>query len=881
MRGIAVKRSKKSPRRPIYAGTAGVGLRRLKPTPPTATNTVPMLGSTEQQDAAWWSRETDALLDALHSTRDGLSTAQARERLAQVGPNAVADSGRTSVARLLWRQFSSPLVLILVIASVLSLLLRDWIDAVTVLAIVAGSTLLGFWQELRASAAVAQLRNRLALNARVRRDGEVRLLPVRGLVPGDVVELSAGNLIPADGVLLDARDFLVNQAALTGESLPVEKRAGAVATDAALSARINCVYLGSSVRSGTASVLLMRTGGATVLADVAARIAARDEETEFERGVRRFGELLLRVMLGVVVIVLTANTLLGRPAIESMMFAVALAVGLSPELLPAIVSVSLARGARRLAAAGVLVRRLDAIEDLGGIDVLCTDKTGTLTAGTMGLSAATDGDGQSSAEVLRLAHLNAAFETGIDNPMDAAIVEAGRQAGLTTAGWTKVDEIPYDFVRRRLTIVISSRHDSTQHLLITKGAVAQVLELCTLDAKARERVEAFAREQGERGHRVLALATRETAAQPDYTVADEHGLSFAGFLCFSDPPKPDAPQVLRALALRGVYVKMITGDNRHVAAHVAAQVGLNASALLTGEQIAALRDEALWHLAERTDCFAEVDPAQKERIVRALQRTGHAVGYLGDGINDAPALHAADVGISVDQAVDVARESADIVLLRPDLAVLEHGIGEGRRTFANTLKYIQITTSANFGNMISMALATPLLPFLPLTATQILLNNFMSDLPSMAISTDHVDAGHLRNAQRWNLAEVRRFMLVFGLISSVFDLLTFVLLVKVFHAGPALFHSGWFVVSLLTELAVVLVLRTRLRAWRSKPSSLLAWTTLAVALLAIALPFIAPAAQLLGFVAMPAPMVVALMAVVLAYIVATEAAKYWFWRQGR
>jgi P-type Mg2+ transporter len=829
-------------------------------------------------DGAWWSRSAADLLSALGSTATGLGSADAARRLADIGPNAVADNGQPRVARLLWRQFSSPLVLILVIASVLSLLLRDWVDAITVLAIVAGSTLLGFWQELRASTAVAQLRNRLALNTRVRRDGAVRVLPVHELVPGDVIELSAGNLVPADGVLLDGRDFLVNQAALTGESLPVEKRAGAVAADAGLSARTNCVHLGSSVRSGMASVLLVRTGGATVLADVAARIATRDEETEFECGVRRFGELLLRVMLGVVVLVLTANTLLGRPAIESMLFAVALAVGLSPELLPAIVSVSLARGARRLASVGVLVRRLDAIEDLGGIDVLCTNKTGTLTAGTMGLSAATDGDGVASAEVLRLAHLNAAFETGIDNPMDAAIVKAGERAGLTTAGRTKVDEIPYDFVRRRLTIVVESHDNGARHTLITKGAVAQVLDLCTQDAAARQRVETFAREQGERGMRVLALATREVAAQSDYGVADERDLTFAGFLCFSDPPKPDASQVLRALAERGVRVKMITGDNRHVAAHVAAQVGLDARALLTGEQIGALRDEALWHLAERTDCFAEVDPAQKQRIVRALQRTGHAVGYLGDGINDAPALHAADVGISVDQAVDVARESADIVLLKPDLGVLARGIGEGRRTFANTLKYIQITTSANFGNMISMALATPLLPFLPLTATQILLNNFLSDLPSMAISTDRVDAEHLQSAQRWNVAEVRRFMLVFGLISSLFDLLTFVLLVKIFHAGPALFHSAWFVVSLLTELAVVLVLRTRFVAWRSTPSALLAWTTLAVALLAVALPFIAPAAHLFGFVALPASMVVTLMAIVLAYIVATEAAKHWFWR---
>jgi Mg2+-importing ATPase len=830
-------------------------------------------------DDAWWGCETAALFTKLDTRPQGLADGEAARRLTELGPNTVADSTGHSAARLLWRQFSSPLVLILVLASLLSLLLRDWVDAATILTIVAGSTLLGFGQEMRASRAVSQLKQRLALSTRVRRGGKTIGLPARDLVPGDVIELAAGNLVPADGLVIEARDFLVNQASLTGESFPVEKRVGAVAAAATLAERTNCVHMGSSVRSGSAVVLLVRTGRATLLADVAARIASRDKETEFERGVRRFGELLLRVMLGVVVAVLTANALLGRPVIESMMFAVALAVGLSPELLPAIVSVSLARGARRLAVAGVLVRRLDAIEDLGGMDILCTDKTGTLTVGTMGLAAAVDVRGEASDTVLRWAYLNAAFETGIENPMDRAIVDAGTKAGLATTGWTKVDEIPYDFARRRLTIVVAQTSDPTQHLLVTKGAVAPVLDLCVLDVPQREALDAYAREQGERGVRVLALATRRCAPQPHYAVADETALTFAGFLCFSDPVKLDATQALHQLAQRGVRVKMITGDNRHVAAHLAAQVGLDSKALLTGAQIGALRDEALWHLAERTDCFVEVDPAQKERIVRALQRTGHAVGYLGDGINDAPALHAADVGISVDQAVDVARESADIVLLRPDLGVLARGIAEGRRTFANTQKYIQITTSANFGNMVSMTLATPLLPFLPLTATQILLNNFLSDLPSMAISTDRVDADRLQSAQRWNLSEVRRFMIAFGLVSSLFDLLTFALLLKVFDAGPALFHSAWFVVSLLTELAVMLVLRTRAASWRSRPSALLVWTTLGVALLAFALPYLVAPARLFGFVPLPPALAAAVIGIVLAYIVATEAAKRWFWHR--
>jgi Mg2+-importing ATPase len=831
--------------------------------------------------AAWWSREPGELFAALGSGPHGLTEAAAATRRAESGPNEVMSRTSLGVAALLWRQFSSPLVMILVLGAALSLLLRDWVDAATILAIVAGSALLGFGQEFRASRAVAQLRSRLALSTRVRRDGITATVPVRDLVPGDVIELAAGNLVPADGVLIEARDFLVSQASLTGESFPVEKQPGAVAANAALAARSNAVFLGSSVRSGTAAVLLTRTGRATVLADVAARIATRDEETEFERGVRRFGELLLRVMLGVVVLVLMANQLLGRPAVESLLFAVALAVGLSPELLPAIVSVSLARGARTLARAGVLVRRLNAIEDLGGIDVLCTDKTGTLTLGVMALAGAVDASGADSVDALRLAYLNAAFETGIDNPIDAALVEAGTRAGLATSGWTKIDEIPYDFARRRLTIVVAPEDEPASHLIITKGAVAEVLDICGLDAGKRERLEAFARERGERGVRVLALATRGTPAQARYGVEHEVDLEFAGFLCFSDPVKPDAQHTVRALAARGVRVKIVTGDQRHVAAHLAAQVGLDGGAMLTGEAIAGLRDEALWHLAERTNLFVEVGPAQKERIVRALQRTGHAVGYLGDGINDAPALHAADVGISVDQAVDVARESADIVLLRPDLRVLERAIGEGRRTFANTLKYIQITTSANFGNMISMALATPLLPFLPLTATQILLNNFLSDLPALAISNDRVDAAQLRRTQRWDLAELRRFMLVFGLVSSAFDLLTFALLRWVFDADATLFHSAWFAVSLLTELAVLLVLRTRGAAWRSRPAALLAWITATVAALALALPYIGAAARVFGFVPLPAPLLATLLGVVAAYVVSTEAAKHRFWRRQR
>ena len=606
------------------------------------------------------------------------------------------------------------------------------------------------------------------------------------------------------------------------------------------------MFLGASVRSGTARVVVVETGRRTAFGAIAARLRAREPETNFAHGLRQFGYLLIRAMVVIVLFVLTVNLLLHRPLIESLLFSVALAVGLSPELLPAIVSVTLSAGARAMCKEGVIVRRLDAIENLGSMTVLCTDKTGTLTEGTIVLADATDPNGRTSAAVRQLAFLNAAFETGIDNPIDAAIVTAGEQAGLSTTGHAKIDEIPYDFLRKRLTIVMAEGGDAERHLVVTKGAFSNVLSICTqverdgavcaLTDVVTAELSAYYEAKGKAGFRVLALATRAVSAKGAYQRDDEAEMVFAGFLLFLDPPKADAARVLGDLAKLNVEVKVITGDNRFVTGHLAATVGLDPTSMLTGDALAKLDDEALWHAAPKTSLFAEIDPQQKERIVRALQRTGHSVGYLGDGINDAPALHAADVGISVDQAVDVARESADIILLKRDLDVLRTGVADGRRTFANTLKYISITTSANFGNMVSMALAAPLLPFLPLVAKQILLNNFLSDVPSMAISTDRVDAARVTHPQRWDIKQVRRYMIVFGLLSSAFDLLTFAALLLLFRAGEATFQTTWFVVSLLTELGVVLVLRTRGPAWRSRPSALLLWTTVAATAFALATP---------------------------------------------
>ncbi|WP_213982283.1 magnesium-translocating P-type ATPase [Sphingomonas sp. dw_22] len=841
----------------------------------------------EEDSQPFWAMPDDRLAARLASGPGGLTTDEARARLVRYGPNRLDESRRTSALRLLARQFASPLVLILIFGAGVSLALRQWVDASIILAIVLGSGLLSFFQEYRASRAVLALRERLALASRVVRDGVEQSVPAATLVPGDVVRLAAGSLVPADARVLEAEDFLVTEAALTGESLPVEKHAGIVPADASAPARTNAVFMGSSVRSGTALVLVAETGRQTRFGAIAAHLRQAEPETDFARGVRHFGTMLLRVMIVIVLGVLTVNQLLGRPIAESLLFAVALAVGLSPELLPAIVSVTLSAGARHLAKGGVIVRRLESIENLGSMDVLCTDKTGTLTEGCVSLAEALGPDGQPSARAREAGFLNAAFETGIANPLDAALCEAAAKQGWMPGAAAKLDEIPYDFQRRRLSIVLGDPAGGAR--LVTKGACDDMLAICTqvalgdgiasLDDAARARLEALIRAQGEAGFRVLAVAERALATDGPWRREDERDMVFLGLLVFLDPPKPDAACTIADLARLGIAVKVISGDNRHVTAHVAAQVGLDAASMLTGAEIDAMTDPALAHAAARTRLFVEIDPQQKERIVRALQRAGHVVGFLGDGINDAPALHVADVGISVDQAVDVARESADIILLHRDLDVLRQGVEDGRRTFANTLKYIAITTSANFGNMVSMAVATPLLPFLPLLPKQILLNNFLSDLPSIAISTDCVDPEHVEQPQRWDISEIRRFMIVFGLVSSCFDALTFALLLLVLHADAALFQTVWFLVSLLTELAVLLVLRTRRSALRSRPSRLLLWSTIAVSAGALALPWTGELARLFGLVPLSAGMLGMSLAIVLGYAVATEAAKRFFYRR--
>ncbi|KQZ21706.1 magnesium-translocating P-type ATPase [Mesorhizobium sp. Root552] len=827
---------------------------------------------------AYWSVPVQTLLTSLRSSPSGLSFDESQSRLREAGPNAVSRIGHASALAAFARQFRSPLVLILIFAAVVSAFVGEGSEALIIGIIVLASCVLSFTQEYGASRAMEALTARIARKASVLRDGQETSTAVGDIVPGDVIRLSAGNLIPADGVLLETRDFNVSEAALTGETFPVVKEPGRSAPDAQIGQRSNAVFTGTSVRSGTATMLAVRTGERTEFAAIAGAIARAVPETDFARGIRRFGYLMTEIMLVIVILVFFANLLLHRPAVDSLLFSLALAVGLTPELLPAIISVTLARGARTMAGSGVIVRRLDAIENLGSMDLLCTDKTGTLTEGTIRLDGCLDADGAGSPQVRLWALLNATLQSGMANPLDEGIA-GSRSSDDDLAAYAKVDEIPYDFIRKRLSVIVRQK-DADEDLLICKGAVQNIAEACSLDERQAKAVDEKVQGWCMQGFRVLGLATRRFPSRASYGREDEAELAFAGFLLFQDPPKPGMAETLKALAARGIKVKVISGDSRYVAAHLAQTIGLPHRHILTGAELAKLTKEALFARTARTDIFAEINPNQKERIIAALRRRGHVVGYLGDGINDAPALHEADIGISVDGAVDVAREAADMILLQRDLGVLLRGIDDGRRTFANTMKYIAITTSANFGNMVSMAFASLALPFLPLLAPQILLNNFLSDVPSLAIASDNVDADQVHTPRRWDIGYVCRFMVAFGLVSSAFDFVTFGFLVLIAGATAQIFQTAWFVESLITELAIVLIVRTRKAFWKSRPSALLSWLTLAIAVLAVAIPYL-PGAARFGFVPLPVQIMAGLVVITLAYLAASEAIKSWFFSRER
>lgn len=805
----------------------------------------------------------------------GLTAQEAEARLDRFGPNEPAATQRRSFLSDLLHQFTNPLVLILIIAAIASAFLGEKVDAGIIATIVLLSAAIDLSQTYRSQRAIEQLRQQVAPTATVLRGGEWKEIRRRDVVPGDIVRLSAGDLVPADCRLLIARDLYLQQAALTGESLPAEKEATGEPASTKADAR-NMVFLGTSVVSGTATAEVAATGARTAFGDIAARLAARPEETAFDKGLRNFSQLLARTVFFLVLFLVVVSIARHRDALQSLLFAVALAVGLTPEFLPMITSVTLSKGAVAMAHKKVIVKHLSSIQNLGSLDVLCSDKTGTLTAGTMSLDRSLDPFGNPSPRALELAYFNSKFETGIRSPLDEVILH---QPPPKTEDYTKCDEIPFDFQRRRLSVVVERQ---SQRVLITKGAPEGIFPLLSgyeLEGKvepiggdAAKRFEQTSNDLNSQGFRSLAVAYVDVPARANYSVADERILILAGFLTFSDAPLPDAAQALASLKQDGVELRVISGDNDRVTGRVCAQVGVDPGHIITGNDLDQMTDPALAHLSEETRVFARISPAQKNRILLALKHNGHAVGFMGDGINDAPSLHAADVGISVSSAVDVAREAADVILVEPGLRVVHDGIIEGRKAFGNVMKYLLMGTSSNFGNMFSMAGASLFLPFLPMLPTQILLNNFLYDLSQLTIPTDNVDETYLQKPQHWDISLIRNFMVSIGPISSIFDFLTFYVLLHVFHASEAQFHTGWFVESLATQTLVLFVIRTAKNPLRSRPSGPLAATCLAAVAVGIYLPF-SPLARVLGFTPLPATYFAFLAVATGIYLLMVEAAK--------
>jgi Mg2+-importing ATPase len=821
------------------------------------------------------------MLKQLQTAENGLAGEEARERLRRFGSNLLRPPKRSDTFALLLGQFKSPIILILLFATGLSFFLHDPVDAFIIVTIVLVSGLLGFWQERGAKNAVEKLLAIVQIKASVLRDGSPQDVPVEEIVPGDIVVLNAGDVVPGDCLIQVSKDLFVDEATLTGETYPVEKAVALLPAETPLGQRTNALWMGTHVVSGTARALVVCTGRETEFGKVSDRLKLRPQETEFERGIRRFGYFLMEVTLLLVVAIFAINVLLARPALDSFLFSLALAVGLTPQLLPAIISINLAHGAKRMAQHKVIVKRLASIENYGSMNVICSDKTGTLTEGIVHLQSAVDVDGAPSDNVLFHSYLNALYETGFTNPIDEAI---RNYRPFDASGYPKEDEIPYDFLRKRLSILVS--HEGA-HLMITKGALPNVLAVCRsvemtggkiVDiAAAQERIQQHFEDFSTRGFRTLGVASKNMGTVSRIGKDDEAGMTFLGFLVFFDPPKPNIIETIASLKGLGVSLKIITGDNRLVAANVSQQMGLSKTGILTGPELRQMSDGALLNRVVDVEVFAEIEPNQKERIILALRKAGNVVGYMGDGINDASALHAADVGISVDGAVDVAKDAADIVLLEKDLGVLVEGVREGRATFANTLKYVFMATSANFGNMFSMAGASLFLPFLPLLPKQILLTNLMTDFPEMTIATDRVDQEMIDYPRRWDIKAIRKYMITFGMVSSVFDYLTFGVLLFILHATVDQFRTGWFLESVISASLIVLVIRSRKPFFRSRPSKYLLATTIMVVVATLLLPYTA-LGEILGFTRLPLLFPLLIGGVIVIYVLAAELTKRIFYR---
>ena len=830
----------------------------------------------------FWSVSDTELLGNFKSSLTGLTSDDAKKRIIQYGANRLKPQKRADAFTLLISQFKSPIILILLFATGLSVFLHDPADALIILLIVLVSGLLGFWQEYSASNAVEKLLAIVQIKAAVIRDGNQLEISIEDIVPGDIIFLNAGDIVPGDCLLLESKDLFVDEAMLTGETFPVEKAVSSLAADTALAKRNNSVWMGTHVVSGSAKALVVLTGKNTEFGKVSERLKLKPPETEFERGIRRFGYFLGEVTIFLVVIIFAINVYLHRPVLESFLFSLALAVGLTPQLLPAIISINLSHGAKKMAQKKVIVKRLASIENFGSMNVICSDKTGTLTEGSVQVESAMDVNGEANEKVFLFAYLNAFYETGFTNPIDQAILNYRK---IDLSGYRKQDEIPYDFLRKRLSIAVMQ---GNTHLMLTKGALTNILEVCSsaetnegtiVDIESvKDKIQKHFEEFSNNGFRTLGIACKNLPEDKPINKSDEKDMTFIGFLTLFDPPKANIIDTIARLKNLGVSLKIITGDNRLVAASISKKMGLSDNKIISGPELRQMSDGALLRSVGSVDVFAEIEPNQKERIIIALRKAGNVVGYMGDGINDASALHAADVGISVDTAADVAKDAADIVLLEKDLGVLVEGVREGRTTFANTLKYVFMATSANFGNMFSMAGISLFIPFLPLLPKQILLTNLLTDFPEMTIATDSVDEQMIDYPRRWDIKAIRKFMITFGLVSSFFDYLTFGLLLLVLHANEGQFRTGWFLESVISASMIVLVIRSRKPFFRSRPGKYLLIATLSIAVITLAFPF-TPLGNIFGFSPLALSTYLLLLLIVVLYILAAEITKRIFYRK--
>jgi len=837
---------------------------------------------------AFWSETPAQAMGDLDTTAQGLNSDEAKRRLKAYGPNRLQPNKRSDPLTLLISQFKSPIILLLLFAALLSIYLGDKADSIIILIIVFLSGALGFWQEYSAANAIEKLLAMVQVTARVLRDGREVDLPFEDIVPGDVLVLNAGDGIPGDGLILESRDLFVDEAALTGETYPVEKVVGTLPPETPLSKRTNALFMGTHVISGTARAVVVRTGTDTEFGRISEHLRFKPPVPEFERGVTQFGYLLLEITTVMIIAIFAINVYFHRPVLDSFMFALALAVGLTPQLLPAIISINLATGARRMAKEKVIVKQLSSIENFGSMNVLCSDKTGTITEGKVEVYSAVGIDGQKSDKVLLYAGLNACMESGFASPIDAAIKN---YCTLDLGGYNKVDEVPYDFIRKRLSVLVAK---DGINIIMTKGALQNVMDICSRAelngniigmGEARPLIMKQYNELSAKGFRTLGVSYKDVGQQSRIAKDDEYDMTFLGIIVLYDPPKPGIMDAIKDMSRLGVTLKIITGDNALVAAYINRQIcsadeisgGICNDRVIKGTELDHMSDDALMAAVNEVNVFAEVEPNQKERIIIAMKRAGNVVGYMGDGINDGPALHAADVGISVDSAADVAKEAAEIVLMEKDLDVLARGIEEGRKTFANTLKYVFMATSANFGNMFSMAGASLFLPFLPLLPTQILLTNLMTDIPEMTIATDTVDLELVDRPRRWDIGFIKKFMVTFGLVSSIFDFMTFGVLLFLLHASERQFQTGWFMESVVSAAMIVLVIRTRKPFFRSHPGKPLVLATLLIVAVVIVMPY-TPIAPFFKFEPLPPVFIVTLAIIVGLYIATVEVIKWIFYR---